>query len=653
MLIKLLPTVSVWFLLVAASAATIEEQPPNVLLITIDTLRADHLAAYGYSAIETPHLDRLASESMVFERVVSPVPLTLPSHASILTGTYPLYHGIRDNAGFVLGSQQLSLAEVLKEQGYATGAFVGSFILDSRFGLDQGFDTYFADFDLTGLDTIAPGLIQRPAGEVAEKALDWITAQEQGGKPFFCWTHFYDPHAPYAPPEPFATLYANRLYDGEIAYVDRVIGEMLDSLKKQELYGNTVVIVTSDHGESLGEHLEKTHGFFVYESTQLVPLIWKSASSRYQPGRTGETVRLIDIAPTVLQQLGIRSPAVMQGTGLVRVLLGRSGPGLQAYAESYYPRLQFGWSELRTFYRFPYKYIEAPRPELYNLEADPGEGTNLYESQQSVARSLRAELMELIERYSPATEAKREAMDVETAAALASLGYVTLSAGKGIGDQSYLELPDPKDKAAIYVETTETYSLIREGKFLEALRSFEQILREDPTATFVYHSMGTAYSKMGRHHEAVEAFRKAAAAFPSDAMLFFNMGTSYLHLQDWENAEQSFNRTLELDPAHFRARGNLATLWLQHGRFTEAFEASIAILQNHPTYEVALFDAGVASAALGNEGAAIQFLEKAREVNPKNSRTYQYLAQLYEAAGAPDKAREYLSKAKELGVGPK
>ncbi|HUV14125.1 MAG TPA: tetratricopeptide repeat protein, partial [Acidobacteriota bacterium] len=478
-------------------------------------------------------------------------------------------------------------------------------------------------------------------------------AQKSGKQPFFCWAHFYDPHAPYEPPEPFATRYSSSLYDGEIAYVDKVTGEILDSLKRQGLFERTVIIVTSDHGESLGEHVEKTHGYFIYESTQLVPLIWKSPGERYQPGHTAGTVRLIDIAPTVLQQLGIRAPAVMQGTGLVRELLGRPGPALQAYAESYYPRLQFGWSELRSLYRFPYKYIEAPQPELYDLETDPNEKLNLIESRRSIANSLRDQLMELIERYSPSTELEQEEIDAETAAALASLGYVTLSAGTSVDDDSYQDLPDPKDKVSIYVETTETYSLIRKGKYPEAIRSFEKILREDPTATFVYHSMGTTYSKMGRDKEAVDAFLKAAKTFPSDATLFFNMGSSYLRLADWENAEKCLDKAIELDPTHFRARGNLASLWLQQGRFEEALEASLEILQKHPNYEVGLFDAGVASAALGKAKAAIEYLEKARQVNPQNPRTYQYLSQLYDAAGEPEKAQEYLSKAKELGVKPR
>lgn len=650
---KLYPVLAVWLLTTTAFVTAADEQRPNVLLITIDTLRADRLGVYGYSRIETPNIDKLASESMVFERTVSPVPLTLPSHASILTGVYPLYHGVRDNAGFVLSPQQVTLAEILKQQGYSTGAFVGSFVLDSRFGLDQGFDTYYSDFELTGLDTIAPGLIQRPAGEVAEKAIEWITTQESRKQPFFCWAHFYDPHAPYEPPEPFATRYSRSLYDGEIAYVDKVIGDVLDSLRRKGLYEKTVIIVTSDHGESLGEHIEKTHGYFVYESTQFVPLIWKSSGERYEPGRAAGIVQLIDVAPTILQQLGIRVAPVMQGKGLVRELSGRPGSGVQAYAESYYPRLQFGWSELRSLYRYPYKYIEAPRPELYNLERDPREELNLIESQQSIANSLREQLMELIERYSPSAAVEQGEMDAETAAALASLGYVTLSAGTKVGDDSYLSLPDPKDKVSVYVETTETYSLIRKGKYPEAIRSFEKILRQDPTATFVYHSMGTAYSKMGRDREAIEVFLKAVEAFPSDATLHFNMGSSYLRLAEWEDAEKCFDKTVELDPTHFRARGNLATLWLQKGRFEEAIEASLQILQKHPRYEVALFNAGVASAALGKRKAAIDYLEKARGVNPMNSRTYQYLAQLYEAAGDAETAKTYLARAKDLGAKPR
>lgn len=620
----------------------------NILLVSIDTLRADHLPIYGYDKVKTPNLDALAAEATVFEHAVAPVPLTLPSHASILTGAYPLYHGIRDNAGFILGPDQLTLAEILKEAGYSTGAFVGSFVLDSRFGLDQGFDRYFADFELTGMDTIAPGLIQRPAGEVEAEASKWIDAQRSGGKPFFCWMHFYDPHAPYEPPDPFSTTYRQSLYDGEIAYVDHVLGKLFSQLKQWQLWDNTIVIVTGDHGESLGEHGEETHGFFVYEATQHVPLVWKSPNPRLTAKRVPGTVQLVDLAPSILQEIGIRAPNVMQGTGFLRAMMGRSQPASEAYAESYYSRLQFGWSELKTIYRYPYKYIEAPRPELYNLAEDPGELKNLFDENQSLANTLKEELLALMGRYSAGSGQQQSGMDAETAAALASLGYVAVATPSDASDESYLELPDPKDKIRIYSKTTDTYTMIREGKYAQAIEVFQSILSEDPDATFVYHTMGTAYAKMGQHQKAIGVFLKAAESFPQDAMLLFNLGSSYLRLRDWDKAEESFEKVLVFDPSHFRAKGNLASLWLQKQRFADALKASEEILLKHPNYEVALFNAGIGSAATGRTAQAIQYLTRASEVNPENPETWQALAQLYTDSGNSAKAAECRAKAQNL-----
>lgn len=612
----------------------------NVLLITIDTLRADHLGCYGARTVATPNLDRLAEESVRFEWVVSPAPLTLPTHASLLTSVYPTYHGVRDNSGFVLGQEQLTLAEVLRERGYRTGAFVGAFVLDARFGLDQGFDVYRSDFPLSGRETIAPGLIQKRAEEVAAAALEWLDRPGRFERPFFCWIHFYDPHAPYEPPEPFRSRYRGDLYSGEVAYVDQVLGDLFRELRARGWWDDTTVIVTSDHGESLGEHGEETHGFFVYEACQRVPLLWKTPDKRVTPKTVGGLVRLIDVAPTLLQELGIRVPAVFQGRGLWGSLRQGRVPPQVAYAETYYPRLQFGWSELRAFYRPPYKYIEAPQPELYDLSRDPEEKTNLYASHQALAGSLRAALFETIQRFSASSPPQAGAMDPETAAALASLGYVTVSAGLGSLDRSYLELPDPKEKLPIYQATTETYALMRTGRFEEALRVFSAILEKDPQASFVYHSMGMAYARLGRHEEAVRTYRRAVEAGQENGMLWFNLGTSLLHLQRWDEAEAAFRKALALDPAHFRAKTNLASLLLNRRQFAEALRLCEEVLQVHPDYEVALFNAGVAAAGLGRLETAVAYLEKVLAVNPANRAARENLLRLYEATGDSAKARQ-------------
>ncbi|GAB4239530.1 MAG: hypothetical protein Kow00109_14380 [Acidobacteriota bacterium] len=626
----------------AATAALFGQPEPkrNVLLITIDTLRADHLGCYGATAVATPHLDRLAQEGFRFEWVVSPVPLTLPSHASLLTSAYPTFHGVRDNSGFVLGQDQWTLAEILHEQGYRTGAFVGAFVLDARFGLDQGFEVYRSDFPLSGRETIAPGLIQKRADEVAAAALEWLGRRGQFDRPFFCWIHFYDPHAPYEPPEPYRARYRSDLYSGEVAYVDEVVGDLFRELRERGWWDGTTVIVTSDHGESLGEHGEETHGYFVYEASQRVPLIWKTADRQMQPKTVSGLVRLIDVAPTLLQELGVRVPAVFQGRGLWKYVRQGRVPRQDAYAETYYPRLQFGWSELRAFYQPPYKYIEAPEPELYDLSKDPGEKHNLYTTQQALAGSLRAALFETIQRFSASSTPQAGEMDPETAAALASLGYVTVSAGLGSLDRSYLELPDPKEKLPVYQATTETYTLMRTGRFEEALRVFSQILEKDPQATFVYHSMGMAYARLGRHEEAVRTYRRAVESGQENGMLWFNLGTSLLHLQRWDEAEAAFRKALALDPAHFRAKTNLASLLLNRREFAEALRLCEEVLQVHPDYEVALFNAGVAAAGLGRLQVAVGYLERTLAVNPANQVARENLLRLYEATGQGAKAEQ-------------
>ncbi|MEE8348456.1 MAG: sulfatase-like hydrolase/transferase [Acidobacteriota bacterium] len=603
-----------------------DTKPWNVILITVDTLRADHLETYGYTKIRTPVINQWAQKGAVFEHAVASSPLTLPSHASILTGTFPFYHGVQDNAGFILSEDQLTLAEILSESGFATGAFVGSFVLDSRVGLDQGFDTYIADFQLTGMEVIAPGYIQRKADVVTQDATRWMTEQISRDRPFFGWIHFYDPHAPYAPPAEFSTLYPDRLYDGEIAYVDSVLETLGDFLRQSGIEDETMLILTSDHGESLGEHDEKTHGYFIYEATQHIPLIWVTPNGSLAGQRVTETVRSVDIAPTILQLLDIQVPATMQGSGLMPLLRGEEKGPREAYAETHYPRLRFGWSELRGLYRFPYKYIEAPRPELYDLAQDPGETNNLYTTHSAVARSLRDELLRLVDQRSRPSVQSLAAVDPQVAQSLGSLGYVSSTISTSSADP----LADPKDNVSLYGRITDAHALIASGNLPGAVQSLEAILSENPDAVFVHHSLGLVHSRMGRHRQAVTDYRKAGEAFSDDPLLFFNMGTSYLQLKQWKAAAEAFERVLDIDPSHYRARSNLASLWLQAGRFRAALRASESILVKQPDYEPALFNAGLASLALEKEDQAILYLQKVLKINPRNANAHQYLGQAQE-----------------------
>ena len=413
--------------------------PVGVVIITLDTTRADRLSVYGFMDAEMPHLERLAREGVVFDQATSVAPLTLPAHSSLFTGLFPPGHGVRDNGGGPLSSAHLTLAESLSGRGFRTAAFVSSAVLDADRGLQQGFDHYTG---VSGWDLIGrtPGpRRQRPADEVVSEAISWI--ETIGDAPFFVWAHLYDPHRPYEAPEPFRSRHADP-YVAELAFVDSQIGRLLDTLDRRQLLERTIVVVAADHGESLGDHGERDHGIFIYESVLRVPLIIRApgVSSR----RVGDVVRLVDVMPTVLDLLRVRAP-LMDGSSLVALLRGQpSAMELDAYAESQYP-LRFGWSPLRALRAGRYKLVEAPRAELYDLERDPFEERNIYKDRPEVARALARRLAAFGTESSP----RHGRNNTDPAAAgelrerLASLGYVGTGTAPAVTSRG--DRPDPKD----------------------------------------------------------------------------------------------------------------------------------------------------------------------------------------------------------------
>ncbi len=348
----------------------------NAILITVDTLRSDHLECYGYRGVRTPAINLLAVDGVRFEQDISQAPLTLPSHCSILTGMWPRSTGVRDQAGFTLSPDRPRLAAVLKMAGFQTAAFAGSSILNAETGLGQGFDAYTNVSPAIGGAPGAEGL-ERRGDQVMADALRWI--QEPGRRArFFAWIHLFDPHTPYSPPEPYRTEYKTSPYDGEIAFVDSQIGRLCTELQAKGLYDKTLIVFTSDHGEGLGEHGEEAHGFFLYDSTLRVPLIVKFPESRWKGRVVGDQVRGIDLAPTILDALGIAAPPRMQGRTLMKLAAGeQAGAPPAAFSETYYPYYHFGWSPLIAIRAGSYKYVQAPKPELYDLSADRGETNNL------------------------------------------------------------------------------------------------------------------------------------------------------------------------------------------------------------------------------------------------------------------------------------
>jgi arylsulfatase A-like enzyme/Flp pilus assembly protein TadD len=558
-------------------AAGVDPRALNVLLITLDTTRADRLGAYGFTGVETPNLDRIAANGVLFTEAMSSAPLTQPAHASIFTGRVPPEHGVRDNGGFILDPAQVTLAEVLRQHGYKTGGFVGAYVLDSRWGLDQGFETYADDFDLSAYKSISLGGIERRGGDVADSALKWIDSAAPGK--FFAWVHFYDAHAPYDPPEPYKSRYGARRYAGEIAYVDSQVGRLLAALAERRVLDRTLVVVMGDHGESLGEHGEQAHGFFLYQSVLRVPLLIDAPYSAIPHGRRVTSVaRSIDIMPTVLDLLGLQTPDSVEGQTLVPLMTGASPDlGLEAYAESLYPLHHFGWSDLRVLRAGRYKFIAAPRPELYDLQTDPDEAHNLYDQRRSLGDQMAGRLRALERGFTNETRAAEPVdLDPEARSRLAALGYVgSFVNTPAPTDASRASLPDPKDKIDVFNRINEASDLSRhDGGSDRAIAILTDVVRTDPEVVSAWFMLGNEYVRAGQFERALEQFRRALALKPDDDLSVINMANTYRRMGRDADARAGYERLLQIDPHNPQARIQLAEMDADAGRY-DAAEAHV------------------------------------------------------------------------------
>ncbi len=425
---------------------SVAKEKYNVLLITVDTIRADRLGCYGFQDIETPNIDALAASGTLFLDATAHVPLTLPSHTSIHTGHFPSFHGIHDNGGFYVSKSQTTLAEMFRQNGFVTAGFVGAYVLDSIWGLDQGFDTYFDNFEISKQKRFSLASVQRKADDVLDQSLEWLG--ENKDKRFFLWTHFYDPHTPYEPPKEYEMKYPDRPYIGEIAYTDSVIGKMLNYLDQNQLRDKTIILLTGDHGESLGEHDESTHAIFLYDSTLKVPMILSAPEKLIQGKRIQQQARSIDIAPTLLQLTGIPVPEDVQGRSLLHLIWNEQSPSTVSYAEAYYSQYHFGWSRLLSLRTSTFKYIDAPKPELYDLKSDPGESVNLYESKKEIAKQMKSELSQIEKQKQQDASMRPGAVDAEVHEKLAALGYVGAFVETPTEDPT--DRADPKDKISMF-----------------------------------------------------------------------------------------------------------------------------------------------------------------------------------------------------------
>ncbi|GAB4123980.1 MAG: hypothetical protein Kow001_21150 [Acidobacteriota bacterium] len=621
--------------LTACTAAPVPPEPasppsaavrPNVLLISIDTLRADHLSCYGNTRIHTPALDRLAAEGILFERAFTPVPITLPAHASLLTGTYPLAHGVRDNSGFVLPDAAETLAEALRREGYATAAFVGSFVLDSRFGLDQGFSHYFDDFQTETLDLVRQNIQEHPAEMVLQRARESLEPHlrtpsgatrppESGSSRWFVWIHLFDPHAPYAPPETFRPPANVTPYEAEVLYVDRQLGGFLDVLCNRPDWAQTLVILTSDHGEGLGAHGEDTHGIFLYDSTLHVPLIFRLPGGSHGGQRVARQVRLIDVFPTVLQILGLPPSPVVQGEGLAASWLGRGSADLDLYCETLMPQLSYGWSALSGLRSRQRKFIDAPRPELYDLEADPGELHNLAEASQADLNRLRQEKNRLRDLYSAATaDSALRSVDAATTERLRSLGYVGVSAGTRLSPAP--AGADPKDKIAVFNRIWEAQAAAEAGEITRSIQILDQIIAAEPDLFVARSLQSLNHLRQGRPQLALANLEAAARLRPEDPGSHLYLGMTYLQVGRPLDAVREFELTLGLEPANLAALNNLAAAYVQLGRREDAARIFQRVLEQQPQDVAALVNLGVIRMLQERPREALPFFQRALELQP-------------------------------------
>lgn len=601
------------------------------MVITIDTLRPDHLGCYGAANIHTPAIDALAAGGVRFANAFTPVPITLPSHSSLFTGSFPMATGMHDFSDNKLPANIPTLAALLQQHGYQTAAFVSSAVLDSRFGLNRGFSTYYDHFDFdrlyqSGLDTK-----ERSGDQTATLALDWL--KKSGPQPFFLWVHLYDPHYPYVPPPPYSSIYRSRPYDGEIAFADAQVGRLIAALKQQGLFESTLIVVTGDHGEGLGEHGEKTHGFFIYNSTLHVPLIIKGAGLK--PRVVQEPVSLVDVMPTLLQALAIPVPGSVQGRSLWGLALGHSaGSPSNIYAETYLPLLHFRWNQLRGLERGGYQFIQAPRPELYSLRDDPKELKNLYRGSQARARELQNQLDSLIRRYTPAgnTATAREMTDPALLERLRSLGYVAVSAGT-FAEANGNRLPDPKDRIRIYDLVTQAMEDQQRGDNRASIALLHTAAQTEKRSITIDYLMGMGYYLMRDYTAAASHFEASLREDPKLAMASYYLGLCQVASGQMEAAAHSFNQSLQNDPTSVRAAYNLGAALVKLNKIPEATTAFNQCIQIAPAYAPAYEALGQVELYENLPDAAVNHLKKAVQLAPDLRSAHFHLAQAYEAKG--------------------
>jgi arylsulfatase A-like enzyme/Flp pilus assembly protein TadD len=624
-----------------------------VLLITVDTLRADRLGCYGARRVDTPAMDALAAEGIRFANAYAQVPITLPSHAVILTGTYPMSNGVRDFTSPGIPPNVGLLAEAFRRQGHHTAAFVSAFVLDGTWGFARGFDTYDDDFDPKQFETRNPGNIQRRADETIDRLLAWLKARD-GGKPaaqaFFVWLHLFDPHSDYNPPEPFRSRYAGRPYDGEVAYTDAQLARLLEAMRKSGAYDRTLIVLLSDHGESLGEHGEDEHGFFIYNSTVHVPLIVKPPRGQATPRVVAQPVGTIDVAPTILDLLRLRDPLSrqFQGSSLASLVLGRSAPAERpVYAETYYPSNSFGWAPLRSLTTRRLRFIEAPRPEFYDLEADPKEIRNLLDQRRADAEALRAQLREFERRYTAqAAAVKGPPLSPETLEKLKSLGYVAYSAPTA--PTAATELADPKDRLKTFRLILRSTDLAALGRLDESNALLARAQAEEPKLYLIPFMLAENATHARRWAEAERQFQVTLKLNPNFQQAVMGLARTYLAERKPDQARPWLELAVRENPRNFLAYHGLGLVARQQKNLEEARRHFAKATEEKPNYAPSQQELGITLVELQRYAEALGPLARAAELSPENAVVANYLGVAYSNTGRLKEAVESYQNALRL-----
>lgn len=620
---------------------------PDIFLITIDTLRSDHVRCYGYERIQTPAIDELAKQGIRFTQAFTPSPITNSSHTSILTGLLPSSHGVSD-FGVPLAPNHSTLAEILNKEGYRTAAFIGSVILDSKKlapGLDRGFE-FYDNFPEETETKSRWGRLERRGMDVVQRAETWLNAHDAA--PHFVWVHLYDPHDPYEPPPPYSDIYRDRLYDGEIAYADSALGQFIAYLKKRNWYQEGLVIVVGDHGEGLGEHGEDTHGIFLYDSTTHVPLILKLPNGQEAGKVVVEQVRTTDILPTILELLGILAPGSLDGTSLKPTFLDSGAPSLTVFGETDYP-LRFGWAPLRSVRSEGFKFIEAPEPEFYDLRSDPRELRNHYVPWDAEVQKLRKTLAE--SRLAPLHAGKPSATAVSpsTIDELRALGYLSSADARSSTDVPEPSLlPDPKGKIEEQNLLHVAMIASEDGRTVEARKALEKVLQLNDRSEAALLQIGRLERESKNYTEAARYLRRASELRPDDAEIAFEFGGALDLSGDLPGARRALEGSLKLNADHPAARVLLGQVCLKSNdpkAAEDEFETALLLQPASAEGQI-----GLAKALLRQKkfGDALELLKESVKSSGNNADFFELLAQAYAGLGQLGPAQAAREKAKKI-----